>query len=402
MAFLSHGDTRHIMIIPSSVEECYTMAMEAFDIAERFQTPVFVMMDLDLGMNNWMSDGFKYPEKPIDRGKRLDAGGPEKLGEWGRYKDVDGDGIAYRTVPATACRPFYARFGPQRQRAVQRAARRLRGQHGSARAQVRHCANGRAQADHRHDAGRADRIHRVRDVALGDRGKPRPAQGGDRRQDVVPAACVRTRSLTSSGRSSTRMSGFMWSSRTATRRLVKLMAMEMTPARIAKIRSVLHYNGLPIDARSITDDVLAQEGYEVATTTADHAVRERAHGYYRGRVRKRMATTKVNRIGLEPQVYKGSKTTLCAGCGHNAISERIIDAFYEMGVDPARSSSCPGSAVPARARLTSWAARTASTPCTAACLRSATGAMLANRSSSRLASAAMATPGQLASASSCT
>src|SRR5438874_8966605 len=70
-AFLSHGDTKHLMLFPCSVEESYEMAQQAFDIAERFQTPVFVMMDLDLGMNNWMSDGFKYPEKPINSGKML-------------------------------------------------------------------------------------------------------------------------------------------------------------------------------------------------------------------------------------------------------------------------------------------------------------------------------------------
>src|SRR5438876_5878345 len=87
-AFLSHGDTRHILLIPSSVDECYSIAMDAFDLAERFQTPIFVMMDLDLGMNNWMSDGFKYPEKPIDRGKVLTADVLKQIGEWGRYKDV--------------------------------------------------------------------------------------------------------------------------------------------------------------------------------------------------------------------------------------------------------------------------------------------------------------------------
>ncbi|HVA01133.1 MAG TPA: 2-oxoacid:acceptor oxidoreductase family protein, partial [Terriglobia bacterium] len=72
-AYLSHGDTKHLMLIPSSVEECFTMAMEAFDLAEEFQTPVFVMSDLDLGMNNWMSDPFPYPEKPLNRGKVLTA-----------------------------------------------------------------------------------------------------------------------------------------------------------------------------------------------------------------------------------------------------------------------------------------------------------------------------------------
>jgi len=98
-AVLSHGDTKQIMLIPASAEECYTMAMDAFDLAERFQVMVFVMSDLDLGMNMWMSPTFQYPEKALDRGKRLDAATLQRIGEWGRYKDVDGDGIAYRSVP---------------------------------------------------------------------------------------------------------------------------------------------------------------------------------------------------------------------------------------------------------------------------------------------------------------
>src|SRR5262245_52787758 len=85
------------------------MALESFDLAEFFQTPVFVMLDLDLGMNNWMSDGFKYPDAPIDRGKLLTPEVLKKLGEWGRYKDVDGDGIAYRTVPGDGMPAFFTR-----------------------------------------------------------------------------------------------------------------------------------------------------------------------------------------------------------------------------------------------------------------------------------------------------
>src|SRR5437764_4500024 len=100
-AVLSHGDTKHIMLFPSSVEECFTMAGEAFDIAEHFQTPVFVMSDLDLGMNNWMSDPFPYPEKPLNRGKLLSKEDLDRLGGFARYKDVDGDGIGYRTLPGT-------------------------------------------------------------------------------------------------------------------------------------------------------------------------------------------------------------------------------------------------------------------------------------------------------------
>src|ERR1700734_436191 len=101
VAFLSHGDTKHVMLIPGSVKECYEMAQAAFDLAERLQTPVFVMSDLDLGMNNWMSEPFTYPEKPLNRGKVLSAEELTKLGGFARYKDVDGDGVGYRTLPGT-------------------------------------------------------------------------------------------------------------------------------------------------------------------------------------------------------------------------------------------------------------------------------------------------------------
>jgi 2-oxoglutarate/2-oxoacid ferredoxin oxidoreductase subunit alpha len=100
-AFLSHGDTKHIMLIPCSVSECFSMASEAFNLAEQFQTLVFVMSDLDLGMNNWMSDPFEYPTTPIKRGKVLHKEDLEKLGGFARYKDLDGDGVGYRTLPGT-------------------------------------------------------------------------------------------------------------------------------------------------------------------------------------------------------------------------------------------------------------------------------------------------------------
>ncbi len=98
----SHGDGRHPVLFPSSPEECFTMAQEAFDLAERLQTPVFVLTDLDLGMNNWMADPFPFSDAPFDRGKVLDADGVERLKEtWGRYRDLDGDGIPWRTLPGT-------------------------------------------------------------------------------------------------------------------------------------------------------------------------------------------------------------------------------------------------------------------------------------------------------------
>jgi 2-oxoglutarate ferredoxin oxidoreductase subunit alpha len=99
--FLGHGDTNQVMLIPGTIEECFKFGWQAFDFAERLQTPIFVLSDLDLGMNLWMSEPFSYPDQPMDRGKILTADDLERIGEFARYRDVDGDGITYRTLPGT-------------------------------------------------------------------------------------------------------------------------------------------------------------------------------------------------------------------------------------------------------------------------------------------------------------
>ncbi|NIS82837.1 MAG: 2-oxoacid:acceptor oxidoreductase subunit alpha [Anaerolineales bacterium] len=99
--FLGHGDTNQIMLFPGSPSECFEFAWRAFDLAEKFQTPIFVLSDLDLGMNLWISEPFKYPDTPMDRGKVLNAEDLDRLGGFARYQDVDGDGIPYRTLPGT-------------------------------------------------------------------------------------------------------------------------------------------------------------------------------------------------------------------------------------------------------------------------------------------------------------
>jgi len=100
--FHSHGDSQFILLIPGTVNECFEFGWRSFDIAEHFQTPVIIMSDLDLGMNQWMSEPFEYPEEPMDRGKILWETGLDEMiqkhGKWGRYWDVDGDFIPYRTV----------------------------------------------------------------------------------------------------------------------------------------------------------------------------------------------------------------------------------------------------------------------------------------------------------------
>ena len=99
---LSHGDTRHPVLLPGTVIEVYEDAQRAFDVADRLQTPVFVLSDLDLGMNLWLTAPLPYSERAIDRGKVLDAEALAQVTEWARYRDVDGDGIPYRTLPGTA------------------------------------------------------------------------------------------------------------------------------------------------------------------------------------------------------------------------------------------------------------------------------------------------------------
>jgi 2-oxoglutarate ferredoxin oxidoreductase subunit alpha len=99
--FLGHGDTNQVMLLPGSIVECFEFGWQAFDLAERLQTPIFVLSDLDLGMNLWMSEQFAYPSQSFDRGKVLTAEDLDRIGKFARYQDVDGDGITYRTLPGT-------------------------------------------------------------------------------------------------------------------------------------------------------------------------------------------------------------------------------------------------------------------------------------------------------------
>jgi len=266
-AFLSHGDTKHIMLIPSSVEEAYTMAMEAFDIAEQFQTPVFVMMDLDLGMNNWMSDAFQYPTKPVNRGKLLTPEKLKELGEWGRYKDVDGDGIAYRTIPGDGMPAYFTRGSGH---------------------------NAKGQYSERPDdyVENMDRLARKFETAR--KHVPRPAVQANPKAKIGLIAYGTSDFATEESRdqlreetqvetSYFRLRGYPFNAELGAfvdaheriyvieqnrdAQLLQLMKLDLTPEQQTKLRSVLHYNGLPIDARSITDDVLSQEGFEVAKKT---------------------------------------------------------------------------------------------------------------------------------------
>ncbi|MEI6667261.1 MAG: 2-oxoacid:acceptor oxidoreductase subunit alpha [Acidobacteriota bacterium] len=262
-AVLSHGDTRHIMLIPSSADECYTLTMAAFDLAERFQTPVFVMTDLDLGMNTWMADPFRYPDAPLDRGKRLDADTLARLGEWGRYTDVDGDGIAYRSVPGDGMPSYFNRGSGH---------------------------NSRAQYSERVDDYTAllDRLDRKFDTAK--QWVPREIVDVDPEADVaiiaygsshwaVEEARDQLRHATGLKTSYLRLRSHPFTDEVARfvarharvyvveqnrdAQMLSLLKLNLTSDQTGRLRSVRYYTGLPIDATSVSDAILAQERGEV-------------------------------------------------------------------------------------------------------------------------------------------
>jgi 2-oxoglutarate ferredoxin oxidoreductase subunit alpha len=107
-AYASHGDTRHVLLFPANPEECFYMAASAFDLADQLQTPIMVLSDLDIGMNDWMCPDLKWDESyEPDRGKVLTAEQLEGMEEFHRYLDVDGDGIPYRTYPGEHAKGSY-------------------------------------------------------------------------------------------------------------------------------------------------------------------------------------------------------------------------------------------------------------------------------------------------------
>jgi 2-oxoglutarate ferredoxin oxidoreductase subunit alpha len=264
-AWLSHGDTRHVLLLPSSVGECYSMAIEAFDLAERLQTPVFVMTDLDLGMNTWMSDPFPYPEAPPARGKRLTEEKLREIGAWGRYKDVDGDGIPYRTVPGDGMPAYFTRGTGHNEQAVYserpddwvRNLDRLARKFDTARAlvpapevEIRPGARvGMIAYGTTHWAAIESRDQLVREAGTG-----------------VSYFRLRAYPFTPHLQAFVRAHDRVYlveQNRDA--QMLSLVKSELDPVLLTRLRSVLHYDGLPVDARSITDDILGQEGFGPVT-----------------------------------------------------------------------------------------------------------------------------------------
>ncbi len=260
-AFLSHGDTKHILLIPSSVDECFSMAPDAFDLAEKFQTLVFVMSDLDLGMNNWMSDPFVYPDKPIQRGKVLSKEDLDRLGGFSRYKDVDGDGIGYRTLPGTehSAAAYFTRGSGH---------------------------NEHAQYSERPDdyERNMERINRKFETARSFVPRPEVSTGNSKvgiiaygtshwaiiesRDQLRKEYSIETDYLRLKAYPFTReVHDFVKQhdrvyvvEQNRDAQMLSLLKLDVEPTLVTRLRSIAHIHGLPLDARSVTDELMSMEG----------------------------------------------------------------------------------------------------------------------------------------------
>ena len=266
-AVLSHGDTKHIMLIPCSVEECFTMATDAFNLAEQFQTLVFVMSDLDLGMNNWMSDPFPYPTTPIKRGKVLSKEDLDRLGGFARYKDVDGDGIGYRTLPGTShpAASYFARGSGH---------------------------NEKAQYSERADdfENNMERLNRKFETARSFVPRPEITKGNNAGGDKIKIGIIgygtshwgisesrdQLRDEYKIETDYLRLRAYPFTrevhefieqhervyvvEQNRDAQMLSLLKLDLKPELITRLRSIAHITGLPLDARSITDELTSMEG----------------------------------------------------------------------------------------------------------------------------------------------
>lgn len=262
VAGLSHGDTKHVILLPGTVKECFEFGVEAFDLAEQLQTPVFVLSDLDLGMNNWMSEPFEYPAKPIKRGKVLDAKQLADLGGFGRYKDVDGDGIPYRTLPGTdhPAAAYFTRGSGHNEKALYserpddyennmlRLARKFETAktlvpkpilEGDGNLKVGIVAFGTSHFAIQESRQQLDRECKIPTDYLRVRAYPFT-------QDVRDFVAAHERVYVVEQNRDAQM--------------MNLLKVDLDATEVVKLHSVLHFNGLPIDARSVTSAIASQEG----------------------------------------------------------------------------------------------------------------------------------------------
>ncbi len=257
--YLGHGDTRNIVLLPGNMAECFEFGWRAFDLAERLQTPVFVASDLDLGMNLWMTEPFTYPEESMDRGKVLNAEQLKEVENWGRYKDVDGDGIGYRTLPGNTnpAGAYFARGTGHNEMAVY-----------SERADD--WENNLIRLGRKHDTARTIVPKPILDERAGatvgiiSYGSADPAveEARDRLQaQGLETSYLRLRALPLGQETTdfiTKYDHVYLVEMNFDGQMCSLVRLHV-PEQAAKVRSIAHCDGLPLTARFVTEAILEKE-----------------------------------------------------------------------------------------------------------------------------------------------
>jgi 2-oxoglutarate ferredoxin oxidoreductase subunit alpha len=258
--YLGHGDTRNVCLLPASMQECFEFGYRAFDLAERLQTPVFVLSDLDLGMNLWMTKPFEYPTEPLDRGKVLDAETIKQFPDWGRYKEIDGDGIPYRTLP-----------GNQNPRAAYLARGTGHTETGSYSERPADWQKNLDRLTRKHDTARTlvpkpilDEVEgaKVGIIAYGST-DPAIQEARDRLQSRGVATSylrVRALPLEELTRSFVQKYDRVYVAELNQDGQMHQLVRLHVPERAAQVRSVRICDGLPMSARFVTESILEQEG----------------------------------------------------------------------------------------------------------------------------------------------
>jgi 2-oxoglutarate ferredoxin oxidoreductase subunit alpha len=261
-AYASHGDTKHVLLLPEDPAECFTFTAQAFDLAERLQTPVFVMSDLDIGMNQRLCEPFQWDDSRVyDRGKVMTHDELESGRDFGRYLDVDGDGIAYRTYPGThptrggyftrgTTKDRYARYseaGPDYMDNMQRLLRKFETAKRLVPAPV---------------IERAAQPTNTGVIWFGSTGAPMAESLAALERQGIHLDRMRIRGFPFADAVAEFIAAhehvfLVEQNRDA--QMMSLLKMECTPAQFGKLRSVLHYAGLPLDGRSVTTEILKQE-----------------------------------------------------------------------------------------------------------------------------------------------
>ncbi len=337
-AYASHGDTKHVLLFPEDPAECFERAAAALDLADRLQTPVFLMTDLDIGMNQRLCKPFAWDDaRPYDRGKVMNAAELEAGKDFGRYKDVDGDGIPWRTYPGThptkggfftrgTTRDPYARYSERGPDYIYNMERLLR------------------QIPHRRRPGAPARAAQRR---AGRRrfgviyfGSTSPAM--QEALDVLTAAGIHIDAM--------RLRAFPFpdsvdrfiaaheqvfvveQNRDAQMRALLVNELDMDPARLV---TMLHYDGTPITARFIARG-------DSDPSARRPAVAQGGRMTYLAKPRLHHPTLTHNEVGYTRRDYEGRISTLCAGCGHDSISAAIIQACWELDIEPHRVAKLSG------------------------------------------------------------